>query len=302
MRRYSVLRENIVSVSNLDKNGVYKIYHKQKPGVFYIGSTFRNNKKVCKKGMYGRWIEHWSLMKKGEHHSIYLQNVINKYGLEGIVFEVIEICDTELESRTKENYYINTLDSIKNGYNSNDNTFHPTLTQEERDKASVRMSVNNPMKNKKTVLKVKKSKEKNTTKVLQHTLDGHFIKKHDSTFNASIELNVDASNINRALNDRTKKSAGCIWIYDDDFTEKLLQTKLERLKQKYKPSEETIKQMVSKTNKKVIQYTLNSKIVKEWDSLKEASDALSIPSGNISHCCRKIYKTCKGFIWKYKTL
>lgn len=46
----------------------------------------------------------WHL-KKNTHHSIYLQNHVNKYGLKDIVFEVLSICDSN-ELIKKEQFYI----------------------------------------------------------------------------------------------------------------------------------------------------------------------------------------------------
>lgn len=52
--------------------------------------------------------------------------------------------------------------------------------------------------------------------------------------------------------------------------------------------------------KPIIQYDLNNNLIKEWESIKSASDELKINSGDISTCCRGRQITAKGFIWKYK--
>lgn len=52
--------------------------------------------------------------------------------------------------------------------------------------------------------------------------------------------------------------------------------------------------------KKVIQYDLEGKFIKEWNSIKEAQEQLRC--SHISMCCRgyKQYRTAGGYIWKYK--
>lgn len=51
--------------------------------------------------------------------------------------------------------------------------------------------------------------------------------------------------------------------------------------------------------RKIVQITLNDKIVKKWESIKNAGDTLHIHvSGIRQACCGKL-KTYKGFKWKY---
>lgn len=51
--------------------------------------------------------------------------------------------------------------------------------------------------------------------------------------------------------------------------------------------------------KPVIQLTKNNVIIKEWNSIKEASLNTLINSSNITTCCKVNRKTAGGFIWKY---
>lgn len=52
-------------------------------------------------------------------------------------------------------------------------------------------------------------------------------------------------------------------------------------------------------SKKVNQYDLNGNYIKTWDSLYKVQKEIGIHVTNISRCCRNIYKTSGGFIWKY---
>lgn len=52
--------------------------------------------------------------------------------------------------------------------------------------------------------------------------------------------------------------------------------------------------------KTILQYDLQGKFIREWESIKEASIKLKISSGHISDVASGKRKTCGGFIWKYK--
>lgn len=56
-------------------------------------------------------------------------------------------------------------------------------------------------------------------------------------------------------------------------------------------------QIAKKRKIKVAQYTLDGKLVKVWDSAKDAEISMSI--SNICDCCKGNRKTAKGYIWKY---
>lgn len=85
------------------KSGIYKIRNIQNNNV-YIGSAVN---------IKGRWISHLYMLKKGNHHSKYLQNAWIKYGESAFEFSVIEYCNKE-DLVHKEQYYI---DAYKPSYN-----------------------------------------------------------------------------------------------------------------------------------------------------------------------------------------
>ncbi len=53
MRLYSRLKNHIEDFTDISKNGVYRIYHIDKPHLSYIGSTCRKHIKYCN-GIYKR--------------------------------------------------------------------------------------------------------------------------------------------------------------------------------------------------------------------------------------------------------
>jgi len=69
-------------------------------GKFYIGSTFDYEK---------RTVQHLRELRNGKHHSKYLQNHVNKYGIDVLTFSIVEmVMFTEL-LKDREQYYIDTL-------------------------------------------------------------------------------------------------------------------------------------------------------------------------------------------------
>ena len=54
-----------------------------------------------------------------------------------------------------------------------------------------------------------------------------------------------------------------------------------------------------KCSKKVYQYTLDGKFVKEWKSTREC-DRNGFNHGAVAACCRGELKKYKGFLWEYK--
>jgi hypothetical protein len=72
-------------------------------------------------------------------------------------------------------------------------------------------------------------------------------------------------------------------------------------KKDYKPSKLCHENRVKKLSKSVLQYNLNGIFKKEWESGKQAANALGIKSyGEISACCLGKTKSSAGYIWKYK--
>ena len=52
------------------------------------------------------------------------------------------------------------------------------------------------------------------------------------------------------------------------------------------------------TKTKILQYTLDGKLVKEYDSIRTASKATKAKEGSISSCISGRYKTSVGYVWK----
>ena len=99
------------------KNGVYKIWFKNKPERVYIGSTSFIRSNSNKTGFYQRRYNHLNSLKRGKHSNKFLQRTYNKYGEDAFQFEIIEICEENIIER--EQYWIDFYKSFdrKYGYN-----------------------------------------------------------------------------------------------------------------------------------------------------------------------------------------
>lgn len=78
------------------KNVIYKISNNINNKI-YIGSAKKFNTRVN---------VHKSYLRKGNHHSRKLQNHVNKYGLDSLIFEIIYVCENQEDLIEREQYYI----------------------------------------------------------------------------------------------------------------------------------------------------------------------------------------------------
>lgn len=68
----------------------------------------------------------------------------------------------------------------------------------------------------------------------------------------------------------------------------------------HKLSPKSIQNITEKRKKPIYQLDKQNNIIKEWPSIKEASQILNIQSSDINNCCRGKNKTAGGYKFKYK--
>lgn len=68
----------------------------------------------------------------------------------------------------------------------------------------------------------------------------------------------------------------------------------------HKLSSKSIQNIIEKRKKPIYQLDKQNNIIKEWPSIKEASQILNIQSSDINNCCRGKNKTAGGYKFKYK--
>jgi group I intron endonuclease len=82
-----------------NQSGIYKIQSVIKPERIYIGSAMNISE---------RWHKHLMDLGINKHHSIKLQNHVNKYGIEDLSFSIIEPCFPDW-LMMREQYYMDKL-------------------------------------------------------------------------------------------------------------------------------------------------------------------------------------------------
>lgn len=212
-----------LDIESLSKVGIYSIHHVNRPDKLYIGSTskYKSDRKVTHHGFYKRFYDHYYTLKNNKHHSKYLQNVINKYGIEGLKFTILEVCDNHSvkEIFEKEQYWI---DVFKPVYNMNNSVFPKgrIWTEDEKRKQHDKMK-GKPLPE--TVyIQMKKV-------INQYSNTGIFIKTFESKAEASRTLNIDASSISNCANGKRKTAGGFMWKYVDPIEAKELNLSTNRL-------------------------------------------------------------------------
>ncbi len=80
---------------------------------------------------------HLSDLKNQKHHSNKLQNAWNKYGNDNFIFEILEIVTRKEDLIEREQYWLDTLEAVKKGYNINptaSNCAGRIVTEKTREK------------------------------------------------------------------------------------------------------------------------------------------------------------------------
>ena len=88
------------------KSGIYQIRNLVN-GKIYVGSSVN---------LETRKTRHYWELENNRHNNQHLQRAYNKYGLDKLVFEVLEYVEKDMLLE-REQYYINILDAVSSGYN-----------------------------------------------------------------------------------------------------------------------------------------------------------------------------------------
>ena len=83
----------------------------------YIGSCKILNCKTSRNGFHYRLYLHIHKLINGKHHSLKLQNAVNKYGVDKLEFDIIQTCASSITTDI-EQYWLNIMNTFKEGYNS----------------------------------------------------------------------------------------------------------------------------------------------------------------------------------------
>lgn len=280
---------------------IYKITSPS--GKYYIGQAVNINRR-------------YSDYKRLHHckNQPYLLNSIKKYGFDNFEKEILDYieCNSNEELQEKLNTleieYILKYDSTnKNkGYNiskgGNQGRLGVKETEEQKQKKRdawtlERKKVQSELwKTDANPRKGKNFGRSNFAKyVNQYSLDGNLIKTWESLSDITRNIpNFSFKNISKCCNHEVLTSYGYIWRFKEECD-------LEKIEVDLTPRKSgKVRKRNTTMFKAVNQYDKDLELIKEWDSITDASKHYNIPTTNISKCCKGERKSAGGFIWKYK--
>lgn len=264
--------------------GIYKISNTIDDRI-YIGSS---------KNIYTRFAVHKSNLINNHHDNVKLQNFINKYGFDKLVFQDEEYCEEEKLFEREQWYFDNV---IRWGYDFNINrdarraNLGKKMSDEQKLKLSIakkgkKQSPEHAAKSRLSAVGFKHSqafkdicsrthkgkivsdetKEKMSKKVNQYTLEGVYIKTWKSISSVKEEGKIVTSHITACCKGKINSIGGFMWRYFEGNTDNI------------KPYKYT-------GSKEVLLVDLENNIMKEYSSMKEAAKDLKLSITTIRTRC-----------------
>lgn len=223
-----------------------KDYNKKQSGIYRIVNLINNNFYIgSSNNLYIRQIHHFTGLRNKKHFNIYLQNAVDKYGLENFKFEILSTCPPEYLIQL-EQWFINNL---KPTYNILREVVNSQLGLKWRQES-----------------KDKLSKSKTIGPIYEYDLAGFFVKEWKSVEEIVNVLKYTPSVVRYVLNGKINKCKISIFKYE----------KLDRISPyNSKKINKGKKQIIYKKDKKGV-------ILKTYSGLKECSIDLGISRNTIS--------------------
>ena len=243
-------------------------------GKMYIGQTVRNDVNI-------RWREHKRRMNSND--SPYLYSAFRKYGIDHFDFKIIcisfdDACD-DLEK-----YYISKYNTLApNGYNlDSGGHINKVLHEDTRKKISEAHTGKKHSEERIQVMRLALIKRgfKHTDEAKRKMSELRKGKK----MSEQVKINMSKGQMGHIVVEHTRQRVA-------EANRKRIWTK----EMKDKIGEKS----KGKNMKKVGQYTLDDIFIKEYNSIKQASEDTLIGLNSISRCCIKERKTGGGYIWKF---
>lgn len=196
-----------VCIEDLFKIGVYKITCISN-GKIYIGSaTATKGHSKSHKGFYGRWKDHINRLLNNKHRNKHLQGAWNLYGEDNFIFEIVEICKSEICEERETNWidYYESCDQNK-GFNFIRQPLRNINSKSESTRLKISKSLMGHKVSNDIITKLSKS-------VLQYDLNNNFIAEYKSMTDAQKITGIDRTSIQNVCKGKYKSSSNFIWKY-----------------------------------------------------------------------------------------
>jgi len=188
----------------LSKIGVYKIYHAYSPDDIYVGSTnVSTGVKECQIGFYRRFMAHNNLFKRRTHYSSSLQELVDTYGISGIRYEIIEVCEKN-KSIEREQFYLDTLNPHHNSSKTSAYSSGWVHTEEEKQRRSLLMKGNRLPEH---------VYETRRVPINQYDNSGALVGEYSSIQEGADQSNIDRASISKSAAGKRKTAGGFVWAY-----------------------------------------------------------------------------------------
>lgn len=259
-----------------------------------------------------------------------------KYGNNSFVYQVLftkEFCSKEIAKfwlNVVESYYIQEYNTVEKGYNceyggggnSNHsgaiNHHHGGYKLSEETKKRIGLGgkawMNTPegklkMSNARKGIHRKKGYriEKKFKPVVQLSLSGEFLQEFASIRDASEYINIKNChvNISNVCKGKRDTANGYRWMYSEDYYKYCVNKNItdvpERVQKMLRNIELKKEKNIIRPSfcKKIVQMDLESNVIHQFDSVKEAADFLKKSRTSISQCLNGKRKSAFGYKWKY---
>jgi hypothetical protein len=140
------------------------------------------------------------------------------------------------------------------------------------------------------------------TEVDQFTLEGEFVKRHESVTAAAATMDVKKSTIHRACNLENGTSSGFKWRWVTPHKpSQPCPARANGFRGKHHTPEtkKVLREKCTPVVREVDQFTFDGKFVKRFDCLRDAADSVTSDVKGVREACDGNCKHAKGFMWRW---